>query len=67
MNRDEDVLVENEEGKKSAKKGGFFSYLVCVLAAIAIWLVIMNIDQKAPAAGDGGTASEETGSIEQIV
>ena len=67
MNRNTDVLIENEEGKKSAKKGGFFSYLVCVLAAIAIWLVIMNIDQKAPSAGDGGTASEETSSVEQTI
>lgn len=67
MNRNADALIENEEGKKSAKKGGFFSYLVCVLAAIAIWLVIMNIDQKASSAGDGGTASEETSSVEQTI
>lgn len=50
-----------EASETKSKKYNVLSYLVCILAAIIIWLVIMNVtDQKTPGSVEGGTEDPVT-------
>lgn len=50
-----------EASETKSKKYNVLSYLVCILAAIIIWLVIMNVtDQKTPGSVEGGTEDQVT-------
>lgn len=53
----EDIREENSSG---SRKYNFLSYLVCALAAIVIWLVIMNVtDIKTPGSAEGDKGTED--------
>ena len=50
-----------EASETKSKKYNVLSYLACILAAIIIWLVIMNVtDQKTPGSVEGGTEDRVT-------
>lgn len=54
-----------EESETKSKKYNLLSYIICVLAAIVIWLVIMNVtDIKVPGSVDNG-ADNQVASIGQ--
>lgn len=38
-------LQQEDYSVKSSRKANVISYIICVLAAIAIWLVIMNVNE----------------------
>lgn len=55
------------ESEVRSKKYNVLSYLACVLAAIVIWLVIMNVtEKKVQGSVDGGT-TQSVASIELTV
>ena len=48
-----------EESETKSGKYNLLSYIVCVLAAIVIWLVIMNVtDVEIPGSADNGTDNQ---------
>ena len=54
-----------EESETKSRKYNLLSYIICVLAAIVIWLVIMNVtDIKVPGSVDNG-ADNQVASIGQ--
>ncbi len=52
LSQDEDYAV------KTSRRSNIISYIVCVLAAIVIWLLIMNLNEptKNPSESDGADA-----------
>lgn len=49
--RRKEYEIDETRDEKTAKgrKGHFLSYIICALAAIVLWLVIMNVtDSKLP-------------------
>lgn len=59
-------VEEIREGSETkSRKYNLLSYIICVLAAIVIWLVIMNVtDIKVPGSVDNG-ADNQVASIGQ--
>ena len=59
--------AQNDEAPARVKKYNFISYIICVLAAIIIWLVIMNVNphETIPSdqPGGGETVATEEGSV----
>ncbi len=53
-------VEEFHEGSESkTKKYNLLSYIICVLAALVIWLVIMNVtDVKMPGSVDNGMENQ---------
>jgi uncharacterized membrane-anchored protein len=48
-----------EESETKSRKYNLLSYIVCVLAAIVIWLVIMNVtDVEIPGSADNETDNQ---------
>ena len=49
MNREKNVDVgtsrEEDYSVKSSRRANIISYIICVLAAIIIWLLIMNLSE----------------------
>lgn len=46
--------TNEEEGGGKSRKSNMISFVVCVLIAFALWLIIMNVDDKAEEIPDGG-------------
>lgn len=56
-NYEVEEIREGSEAK--SKKYNLLSYIICVLAAMVIWLVIMNVtDIRVPGSVDGGTETQ---------
>ena len=57
----ENGAEESREAPGKSRRSGFFSYVICAVAAVIIWLVIMNLngDKTPPKSGetDRGTVS----------
>ena len=52
MDRDKDFLINESEKEdysvsKASRRRSIISYIICVIAAIAIWLLIMNVTDSA--------------------
>ena len=57
--RNQEIDELREERTSGTRQSHFLSYIICVLAAIVLWLVIMNVtDDKLPgsAANPGNDA-----------
>ena len=56
---------ESREASGKSRKSGFFSYVVCAIAAVIIWLVIMNLngDKVLPEGTDRTRASVSVSEI----
>lgn len=60
--------MQGDEAPGKTKKYNFISYIICALAAVVIWLVIMNVSmQNVPSGEQAGTgdvvAACEKGSL----
>ena len=58
MNREKNVDVgtsrEEDYSVKSSRRANIISYIICVLAAIIIWLLIMNLSEPVNIPLDAG-------------
>ena len=56
---------ESREASGKSRKSGFFSYVVCAIAAVIIWLVIMNLngDKVPPETADRTRAAVSASEI----